>query len=373
MKKVLIVCSVGGFLRFQFNNINILTESGYEVHCATNLKNTLVKEEVEEYPVKIHQVDFARSPLSKTNIKAYMQLRDLMKKYDFDMVHCHTPIGGLISRLVARPYRKKGTRVFYTAHGFHFCKGAPLLNWLIYYPVEWICSHFTDVLITINEEDYAFAKKRMKAKRISYVPGVGIDLKKFSKSELGRENVRKELGISKDATLLLSIGELNQNKNHETVIRAIKDLKDVWYVIAGQGGRKAHLQSLIDSLGLTDRVKLLGYRRDIRELLSSADVFVMPSFREGLPASLMEAMAMGLPCVVSEIRGSTDLIDENGGDYFNPRSVEECKKAINGVLSGDREKMSAYNKEKVKNFSDEKVNKRLREEYEKIKCSEKIS
>ncbi len=370
--KLLYVTTIGSTMGFFKLFIKQLLDEGHTVDIATNENNSKVSEYYKELGCAVYAIDTSRSPLNKGNVNAINQIKKIVEDNKYDIVHCHTPIAAACTRIACRKARKAGTKVFYTAHGFHFFKGAPLLNWLVYYPVERICSHFTDVLITINKEDYTLAKSKMKAKRIVYVPGVGIDLNKFSTTVEFTENKRSELGIPDDATLLISIGELSQRKNHETVIRAVADMENVYYIIAGQGAYKERLQDIIDNLNLTGRVQLLGYRKDIRELCNSADIFVMPSLQEGLPVSIMEAMAMGLPCVVSEIRGNTDLIDENGGDYFNPKSVEECKKAIKNVLSADIEKMSAYNKEKVKNFSVEKINKQLREEYEKIKCSEKI-
>ena len=248
--------------------------------------------------------------------------------------------------------RKKGTKVFYTAHGFHFYKGAPKLNWLIYYPIEKICSYFTDVLITINKEDFALAQKKMKAKKVEYVPGVGIEVEKFANPGVTREQKREELGIPQDAKLLISVGELNRNKNHETVIKAIKDL-DVYYLIAGRGDLQNHLQNLIDELNLSDRVKLLGYRTDVAELYAASDVFVFPSFREGLPVSMMEAMASGLPCIASKIRGNVDLIDNSENGYLcNPSLSDEFTKAIECILTDDSLKanMSQANIQKAKKF-----------------------
>ena len=228
--------------------------------------------------------------------------------------------------------------------------------------MEKFCSYFTDTLITINKEDYALAQKKMRAKKIEYVAGVGIDLTKFGQNTVNNAEKRKELCIPSDATVLLSVGELNENKNHETVIRAIKDL-DAYYIIAGKGDLKEHLQSLIDELGLTERVKLLGFRTDVSELYRVADVYVLPSIREGLNVSVMEAMASGLPVVCGRIRGNTDLIDNNGGALFDPHSVDECKKAIIDVIGQNKNDLSVYNLEKVKTMSVEQVNIGMKEIY----------
>lgn len=265
--------------------------------------------------------------------------------------------------MAANRARKKGTKVFYTAHGFHFYKGAPLKNWLLYYPVEKFCSRFTDVLITINREDYALAQRKMKAKRVEYVPGVGVDLHKFGTSTVDKAAKRAELGVPEDAFVLLSVGELNENKNHQIVIQAIAHM-DVHYLIAGEGGERARLQHLIEELGISDRVKLLGYRRDVNELCRAADVYVLPSLREGLNLSVMEAMASFLPVACSRIRGNTDLIDENGGALFAPDSVQECEEAIKRVLYGELNAAGMHNAKKAENFSIQIVCEKMRELYE---------
>lgn len=361
--KILYVTTIGGTMNFFYSFINRLINDGHTVDIATNENSSKVPACYNAWGCAVHQIDTSRSPLSKGNLKAIQQLKMLVEKEKYDIVHCHTPIAAMCTRFACRKARKKGTKVFYTAHGFHFYKGAPLKNWLLYYPVEKLCAHFTDALITINQEDYALAQKKMKTKEVRYVPGVGIDLTKFGKAQVDKAAKRKELGVPDDATLLLSVGELNENKNHETVIRAIKDL-DVYYIIAGKGGLQEHLQNVIDELGMTNRVKLLGFRKDIGELCEAADIYVMPSYREGLPVALMEAMASGLPCAVSEIRGNVDLIDENcGGITFDPYSVDSCKTAIEKLVTLDLSVMGSYNQEKVQGYSLEKVKEIMKEIY----------
>lgn len=363
--KILYVTTISGTMNFFKSFINELIKNGHAVELACNCE-TPVDSFYDDLGCVVHSISFSRSPLSKSNLTAYKQLKTLVETGEYDIVHCHTPVAAMITRLACRGVRKKGTKVFYTAHGFHFYKGAPKLNWLIYYPIEKICSYFTDVLITINKEDYALAQKRFKAKKVEYVPGVGIDVNKFANPGVTKEQKREELGIPQDAKLLISVGELNKNKNHETVIRAIKDL-DVYYIIAGYGELQDYLQNLIDELNLSDRVKLLGYRTDIAELNAAADIFVFPSFREGLPVSLMEAMASGLPCIVTKIRGNVDLITDGEGGYLcNPSSPQEFAKAIENILNNGSliETMQNTNIQKVKGFDVLNISKKMQEIYE---------
>lgn len=365
MKTVLVITSVASMVdQFLFPTLELFQNMEYEVHVACNFDkgNTCSDERVLELKSKLrdrnilyHQIDFARE-VSKVseNIRAYKEVYKLVSDHKYDLIHCHSPIGGLITRLACRKIRKHGTPVIYTAHGFHFFKGAPIKNWMLYYPVEKLCSRWTDVLITINQEDFSFAKRKMKSKKIEYIPGIGIDLERITNIDVDRTEKRRELGVPNGAILLLSVGELNKNKNHETVIRAIADM-DVHYIIAGRGDLEDQLRLTIEELGLTNRVKLLGYRKDIVELCKTADVFVFPSFREGLSVSVMEAMGSGLPIVCSRIRGNTDLIDENGGEMFDPHSVEDCSRAIKQLIHSNKRDKGIYNLNKVENFSETKV------------------
>lgn len=363
--KILYVTTIGSTMDFFDSFIKKLIENGNNVDIATNENIRPVPDCYKERECKIYQIDTSRSPLNKGNITAYKQLKKLVECGEYDIVHCHTPVAAMITRLACRKARKKGTKVIYTAHGFHFYKGAPKLNWLIYYPIEKICSYFTDVLITINKEDYALAQKRMKAKRVEYVPGVGIDVNKFANPGVTKEQKREELGIPQDAKLLISVGELNKNKNHETVIRAIKDL-DVYYIIAGRGDLQDYLQNLINDLNLNDRVKLLGYRTDVAELYAAADIFIFPSFREGLPVSMMEAMAAGLPCIASKIRGNVDLMENGTGGYLcSSTDVDVFAETIKNLVESAQlcRKMGKYNLEHIKKFDISVIEKEMEKIY----------
>ena len=266
-------------------------------------------------------ITFERNPFNPKNIRAYRQLKKVIDKGNYDIIHCHTPVGGLLTRLAAVSARRRGTKVYYTAHGFHFYKGAPMKNWLLYYPVERLLAHLTDVLITINKEDYNRAKK-FRAGKIVYVPGVGIDTAKFKASDDERREIRNklrtELGIPLDAPVLLSVGEVNENKNHKIAIEALPQLDGVWYVICGRGPLMETHRKLAEKLGVSERLIMPGFRNDVADFYKMADAFVFPSFREGLPVSLMEALASGLPAVCTKIRGSADLVREGENGFYAP-------------------------------------------------------
>lgn len=317
------------------NIIKKLIDDGNTVDIATNNTVSPVPDCYKEWGCNVFTISTSRSPFSLGNIKAIKQIRKLSDKYD--IVHCHTPLAGMATRLACRRLRKKGKlKVIYTAHGFHFYKGAPFKNWLIYYPIEKFCSHWTDTLITINKEDYALAQKKMRAKQVVYIPGVGIDTHFFKDAYVDVNSKRKQLGVPTDSKIVLSVGELNENKNHQSVIRAIGELKnkDIYYLIAGVGEEEKELIALAESLNVN--LRLLGYRKDVLELYKSANLFVLPSIREGLNVSMMEAISSSCPTIVSKIRGNVDIVPE---EYcFAPNDI----KSIATLVSKDDYDMSKY-------------------------------
>lgn len=326
----------GGVDSFCMASVKAAKEMGLRYYLAANFSQTpaeKIQEDETKYDVSICQIDFARNPLNLKNIRAYKQLVKLIQAEKIDYIHCNTPTGGLLGRLAGK--RCKVKKIIYQAHGFHFCKGTPLVNWLIYYPVERILSHWTDVLITINEEDYEFAKKHMHAKKVDYVPGVGIDLKQFSESIMDKaekDEKRLSLGLKENDVVFTSVGELNKYKNHILMIKALQKLKNdnYKYIICGAGELKDKFNKIIRDSHLTDNVKLLGYRTDISEILQITDVFVFPSTFEGLPRALMEAIASKVMVICSASRGNTDLVKDKRC-LFDYRSVDELIQAIHNV------------------------------------------
>jgi glycosyltransferase involved in cell wall biosynthesis len=360
--KILYVTTVSSTVNtFLIPHIKMLIEQGHQVDVAFNIDHE-IKPDIQEMGCKVHVIPIQRSPLRKENYRAYKILKKAIINEKYEIVHTHTPVAAAIVRLVCK--NLKNVKVFYTAHGFHFFKGAPIKNWLIYYPIEKWLSKYTDVLITINKEDYQRAKKTFKAGRVEYIPGVGIDVDKFANVTVNKTEKRKELDLPEDAFVVLSVGELNKNKNHEVIIKAIAKLNspNIYYVICGQGPLESYLKQLANKLGISNRVKLLGFRKDIPEILKAADLFAFPSLREGLPVALMEAMAVGLPVICSNIRGNVDLIEDGKGGYLvKPENDAEVAASINKVYLSKEIKleMGFVNKEKVKSYSVETVKKQV--------------
>lgn len=314
-KKVLFVAHVDSHIQaFHIPCLKMFHDYGYEVHVASH------GERVFEFCDVKHDLPFERNPFHTHNLKALRQIKKIINQYNFDIIHCHTPVGGVIARIANRMSKHyKSTKMIYTAHGFHFFKGAPLKNWVIYYPIEKICSHYTDILITINKEDYKIAQKfkLKKTGKIQYVPGVGIDMDKINSIQGNKKKLCEELQIPINSVLLLSVGELNENKNHKVVIECLPNLpNNIHYLICGIGNMKESYEQLAKQLHVSNRLHLLGYRNDVIEIMKSCHIFLFPSKREGLSVALMEAKACGLVCIASRIRGNTDLITHQKDGYL---------------------------------------------------------
>ena len=355
--------------------IDVAHSLGMEYHSVLNRCNTTaeqMKEDEAKFNIRMHHADIARSPLSKSNIKAYKQLVKIIRDEKIDYIHCNTPVGGILGRLAGKKCNVK--KVIYQAHGFHFYKGAPKKNWLLYYPVEKFLAHYTDALITINSEDFELAKNKLKLRgggKVYYVPGVGIDTAQFNDEENLREKKRTELNIPSDAFVLVSAGELNANKNNRVILSALEQLKqkNIHYVICGVGDLEVGLRKQVDNAGLQDNVHFLGYRNDVKELYAMADCFVMPSYREGLSRSIMEAMASGLPCIVSKIRGNTDLVEHGENGFTCPAADAQAFADSIMQLASDRTLrfgMQKNNLEKIKNYDVSVVEQKMREIYSDV-------
>lgn len=318
MQKVLFVATVDQHIRhFHYPFFEWFKKKGYEVHVASYGEEELLHVD------KKHNVYFNRSPFSVSNIKAYKQLKELIDTNDYKLVHCHTPIAGAITRLASMRARRKGTKVIYTAHGFHFFKGSPRKNWLIYYPIEKLMSRFTDILITINEEDYNLSIKRnFKANEIKLVHGVGVNLNKFqAQTEYRKRQTREEYGFQENDFILFYAAELNFNKHQDLLIEVVNILKEkvpnVKLLLVGSGTLENEYKEHVKKLRLDPYIEFLGYRRDVQNLLMTADVALASSRREGLPINVIEAMATGLPLVVTNVRGHRSLIIDNENGFVN--------------------------------------------------------
>lgn len=322
MKKVLFTATVDShILHFHLPFLKLFKDNGYEVHVATN-----GNEKIPYCDVK-HVISFERSPLKLNNLIAIKQLRKVIQKENFDIIHCHTPMGSVVTRLAARKSRKKNhTRVIYTAHGFHFYKGAPKLNWLIFYPVEKWLAKYTDTLITINKEDYELACKKFskRCKDIQYVPGVGIDEQKFNfkMSKKEKQELRQSLGLKDDDFVLIYPARLDKNKNQIFLInvmeKLVKQHDNIHLLLPGVDELNGYYQNITKEKKLDNNIHFLGYRKDIPKLLKISDVGVSSSLREGLGLNLIEASYIGLPIFATHNRGHNEIIKSGiNGDFIS--------------------------------------------------------
>lgn len=372
-KKVLFVATVvkTHMMQFHIPYLKMFQEMGWETAVASRNDYENPEDCRIPYCDTYYDIPFERLPWKPKNIHSYKMLKKIIDEGNYDIIHCHTPVGAMIARLAALSARKKGTKVIYTAHGFHFFKGAPLLNWLLFYPAEWLLAPVTDVLITINREDHERALKRLKARRIEYVPGVGINTARFRELSIDRQEKRRSLGYGEEDFLVLTVAEMTANKNHITVLKALALLKEkgelgnIHYLICGRGEMWASLEQSAKELGISDHVNFLGYRTDAPELYKASDLFVFVTFREGLSVALMEAMSSGMAIVCAKIRGNVDLIDDNVSGIFSENSPEAVAEHILSLYRDpqSRKRLGQAASQKALLFDDENVLQQVKEIY----------
>lgn len=332
MKKILFTATVDShIIAFHQPYLKLFKENGWEVHVATNrnAKDWGIKNEFGKYDIPFcdhaHTICIERNPFTLKNIKAIMQMKQLLKNEHFDIIHCHTPMGAVVTRFAAKKARKNGTRVIYTAHGFHFYKRAPFLNWLLFFPVEFYLAKFTDTLITINHEDYNLAKRRFSGRcgDIRYVPGVGINPKKFNyrinKNE--KHAIRETLKLKDDDYVIIFPAELSKRKNQiwliNTLSTLLKEDQKIHLLLPGKDSLDGKCQRMAVDFGLEKQIHFLGFRNDIPRLLKISNMAVSSSKQEGLPINIIEEMSINMPIVSLRCRGCDDLLS----DYPNGRLV----------------------------------------------------
>lgn len=354
MKKVLFVATVTKHINtFHIPYLKWFKEQGYEVHVASKGNEKI------EYCDKHFDINFARFPLKFQNIMAYKELKKVIDERNYNIIHCHTPVGGVLTRLSARRARKKyGTRVIYTAHGFHFFTGAPLKNWLLFYPVEWYLAKYTDTLITINKEDYERAKNKFsgRCKDIQYVPGVGIDTTKFNIkiSDDERHELRESLGLNDEDFVLTCVARLDKNKNQGLLINVMQEIvkknKDIHLLLAGRDELNGYYQNIVKEKELSNNIHFLGNRNDIPKILRITDIVISVSKREGFGLNLVEALISEVPIIGTNNRGHREIIENGINGFIIENNIDELKEKINILYSDNKEynkiKSNCYNSSK---------------------------
>lgn len=358
MKRLLLTCTDLMGIQFLVPHVKYLAQNGFSVSLACSEVGGRMDElrSALDGVAAVQPVRLVRSPFSASNRHGYRDLKAIIDGGRWDVIWTNEPVMGVMTRLAARAARKRGTKVVYMVHGFHFYTGAPKKNWLLYYPVERYCSHLCDMIVTINQEDYTRAKT-FHAPRVEKINGVGVNLDRFAPDSKTRLRWRQQLGLTADDIALLTVGELHRGKNQHCVIEAVGMLNDprIHYFLCGKGEEENALRALADQCGVSAQTHFLGYRKDIAEIMCATDIFVFPSLREGLSRALMEAMANGKAVVCSNIRGNVDLIENGSGGYVvpnDPSSVADAlaRLADNAAL---RHKMGEHNKLAVNAFREE--------------------
>lgn len=318
MKKILYTATVDSHISsFHLPFIGWLKNKGYEIHVGSKGEEDMLNVDFK------HNIIFERSPFKFNNYKAYKQLKKIINENQFELIHCNTPTASVITRLAARKARGEGTKVIYTAHGFHFHKGAPLINWLIYYPIEWFFAKYADAIITINKEDYNSAKKFFlkNAAKTYLIPGVGVDNELFSPKLVKNKDVlNKELGLEQSDFLLVYAAEINSNKDQKFLIDALevinKKYPEIKLLLSGEGVLKESLEKYVKQKSLDNTILFLGYRNDLPDLIPLCDIGVSASQREGLGMNIIEYGACGLPVIATRNRGHMEIIINGYNGYL---------------------------------------------------------
>ena len=351
-KRVLFTSHTANFQKFNRPFMKMLRGTLDAPYSKYNIGNCIVdyaSAEEEEIFDADHsfKVDFARSPFALgKHFAAYRKMKSILKERPYDIIHTHTPVGSVITRLAASKYRKKGTKVIYTAHGFHFYKGAPLKNWLLWYPIEKALAKKCDLLITINDEDYTRAKNNFKTKVVK-INGVGLDTNKFDlePSEKKKLNLRKTLGLKDNDYVIIFNGEFNPDKNHCFLLTSLAPLlkkeANVKILLIGRGSLLEETKALCRKLGIERQVVFTGYRQDIPDLLRIGDLYVSPSVREGLVVSVLEAIYCKLPVLLFDNRGHRQILGDETKNLF--RTEEELLKKTRAAFRKKHDYRVRYN------------------------------
>lgn len=318
MTKVLYIATSDIHLAtFHIPYLNWLSSEGIQVDIAVENRGNLNFENVST----VYHLDFTRSLLNPALLASYRKLKKIIDEGEYDIIHCHTPIPSMLARLASRSARKRGAKVLYTAHGFHFYKGAPLSKWLVYYTAEYILSRFTDAVITINSEDFGYVNNKMLHKDSYFIKGIGVDSSRFKPLDNeGRRLKRLELGIEPNKFVLLYVAEFIPRKNHQFIIKAIeilqKSIPDLLVLFAGKGILLEDMKSLAKELEVEKSVRFLGFRTDVHLLSAIADVGISSSKHEGLGLGLTEEMFCKVPIVASFDRGHKEMVVHGVNGYM---------------------------------------------------------
>ena len=295
----------------------------------------------------VYEIPLSRSVLDVAGLVRGERAISKVLAFQPDIVHVHTPIASFVTRLaVHRTPAARRPLIVYTAHGFHFHRGGRAATNPAFLTAERVAGRWTDRLVVINDEDYDAAQRNRIVAQGGLVrmPGIGIDTDVFSRSRLEATDIaraRQDLGAGGDTPVFVLVGELNRNKRHDDVIAALALMRhtESLVVFAGEGRERARLEALAIRRGLRDRVRFAGYIDDVRPLVASATALILPSKREGLARSIMEALALEVPVVASTARGNRELVGEDGGFVVGIGDVRALAESMDWLVDHPAERL----------------------------------
>jgi glycosyltransferase involved in cell wall biosynthesis len=289
---------------------------------------------------RVWDVDWSRNPLKPQNLMvAPQQIREVFAKQEYDIVNVTTPVAAFVTRYALNDLRKQGrVKVIYTAQGFHFYNGGPIIRNSVFLGLEKLAAPWTDYLVVVNREDEESAKRHLiKPEQVRYIPGTGLNVGRFNRHAIPEAEIvqlRQELGLLPETPLFLSVAEFIKRKHPQDVLRAFARLarKEACLAFAGNGPLMPQMQQLASQLGIENQVRFLGLRQDIPTLMRIAVATVLASDREGLPNCVMESLCMETPAIGTDIRGTRDLLEGGSGLLFTVGDIEELAAAMALIL-----------------------------------------
>lgn len=312
---------------------------------------------------KVHEMAWSRNPLRERNLtQAPRQVQEVVEAGQYDIVHVHTAVAGFVTRLSLRKLRQQpgAPIVIYTTHGFRFHdQGSWAENWppLL---LEKMAGKWTDYLVVINREDHAAAQLYgiVPSHRLMYMPGIGVDLQRYVSEMVPQaevDRVHQELGLGENGKLFTMVGRLEPLKRHEDLLQAVTRLRrpDVHIAMAGEGPRVNELQALAEKMGICSQIHFLGYRRDLPAILKCSEALVLPSEREGVPRSVMEAMALEVPVIGTDVRGTRQLLEDGCGFLYQLGDIGGLAQSLEKVINtsaGELQQMTTQARQRVQDY-----------------------
>jgi len=380
--KILRVCASDLFAKTALlPEIDFLINKGCTIHISFPRGDITSELIGKGYLIKL--VNSARriSPIS--NIITIIQLYKLIKKENYEIVHTHNHLIGILARIAAKI--AGAPIIIHSPHGFYFHDDMPPYKYWLFYYIEKLMGYFTDLLFIENIENYQMCIKTnlISQKKLFYMGG-GINLTRFDGRKLSTQNKRalmNKLNIPKDSFPIIGItSRITYEKGYRELIQSINNLREAYpkicLLIVGaylKNERDSFSKELNDSISnycLDQHIKIT-LESNVEDCLSIMDIWTLPSYREGLPRSIQEAMAMGLPVVATNIRGCRNLVVQNKtGLLVSPKNVKELTSSLYKLINDNklRYKFGIAGREYAqKNFNNKIVMSRMLDGYMSVK------